>query len=271
MKTSVVGNVAPERPPAAPALASKVRRVQVTALYRQLPTSITGILIGMTVLAAAMWQAAPRLHVLVWCGLVMANQAWRGVLHARFFRAEVPDAELDRWARYWAIGSGISGTLWGTTAFLFLYITAPLLQVVLTVLVFGVTTGAVPLIAAHLWSFYAFVVPALFPYVLRNAVHDEMHSTLLMVTEFVVMLAILSFGRHHNRLFIESLERRFENETLAEQLQQRNVELARAREAAEAASQARFRALTDLSSDWYWEQSAELRFTELSAGAAFFF
>jgi len=37
-------------------------------------------------------------------------------------------------------------------------------------------------------------------------------------------------------------------------------------EAALRESEARFRALTGLSSDWYWEQDAELRFTELSPG-----
>ena len=248
-------------------LPMRIRREQVTLLYRQLPTSIAGTLIGILVLAAAMWRVAPEEHLLVWCALAVANQAWRGFLHLRFFRADVPDADINRWAQYWAAGAGLSGMLWGATAFLFLYETAPLYQVVLTVLVFGVTTGAVPLIAADLLSFYAFVVPALLPYVLRNAFHDEMHSPLLMVVEFVVMLAIISFGRNHNRLLVRSLHDRFSNEAMARQLRQQNIELAKAREAAEAASQARFRALTDLSSDWYWEQDSELRFTELSPGA----
>src|SRR3990167_11249793 len=153
-------------------LAIKVRREQVISLYRQLPTSIGGTLIGMLVLAAAMWRVSPHVPLLGWCVLVTANQGWRALLHARFFRADVPDATIDRWALYWATGAGISGLLWGSTAFLFLSSTEPHYQVVLTVLVFGVTTGAVPLIASDRWSFYAFVVPALLPYVLRNAFED---------------------------------------------------------------------------------------------------
>jgi PAS domain-containing protein len=35
----------------------------------------------------------------------------------------------------------------------------------------------------------------------------------------------------------------------------------RAADAALAESEARFRSLAELSSDWYWEQDAELRFT----------
>jgi signal transduction histidine kinase/CheY-like chemotaxis protein len=220
-------------------LATKVRREQITSLYRQLPTSIGGTLIGMLVLAAAMWRVSPHVPLLGWCVLVIANQGWRALLHARFFRADVADAKIDRWALYWATGAGISGLLWGSTAFLFLSSTEPHYQVVLTVLVFGVTTGAVPLIASDRWSFYAFVVPALLPYVLRNAFEDDVSSGLLMVIEFVVMLAIISFGRNYNRLLARSLQDRFQNEALAERLQQQNLELAVAREAAEAASRSK--------------------------------
>jgi diguanylate cyclase (GGDEF)-like protein/PAS domain S-box-containing protein len=38
------------------------------------------------------------------------------------------------------------------------------------------------------------------------------------------------------------------------------------REAARRASEERFRSLTELSSDWYWEQDAQLRFTRFSGG-----
>ena len=220
-------------------LATKVRREQITSLYRQLPISIGGTLIGMLVLAAAMWRVSPHVPLLGWCVFVSANQGWRALLHARFFRADVPDATIDRWALYWATGAGISGLLWGSTAFLFLSSTEPHYQVVLTVLVFGVTTGAVPLIASDRWSFYAFVVPALLPYVLRNAFEDDVSSGLLMVIEFVVMLAIISFGRNYNRLLTRSLQDRFQNEALAERLQQQNLELAAARETAEAASRSK--------------------------------
>ena len=232
--TTHVGQVLSERD-----LAIRVRREQVTLLYRQLPTSITGTLIGMLILATAIWQVAPRAQLLGWCVLVTANQGWRALLHARFFRADVPDAKIDRWALYWATGAGISGLLWGSTAFLFLYSIPPLYHVVLIVLVFGVTTAAVPLIASDPRSFYAFIVPALLPYVLRYAFAGGTQSILLAVIELVVMLVMISFGRNYNRLLTQSLQDRFQNEALAEQLQRQNLELAVAREDAEAASRSK--------------------------------
>ena len=49
----------PEHPLSEGELETKVRREQVTSLYLQLPTSITGTLIGMLVLAFAMWDGSP--------------------------------------------------------------------------------------------------------------------------------------------------------------------------------------------------------------------
>ena len=53
------------------------------------------------------------------------------------------------------------------------------------------------------------------------------------------------------------------NELLEQRVRQRTAELERA-ELAARSSEARFRDLAELSSDWFWEQDASLRFTEMS-------
>jgi diguanylate cyclase (GGDEF)-like protein/PAS domain S-box-containing protein len=76
----------------------------------------------------------------------------------------------------------------------------------------------------------------------------------------------------------ESLQRRLERETSARRqaealLEQKSLELFQANEALKGElaerqrSEARFRDLTELSSDWYWEQDENLRFTHLSGGS----
>jgi signal transduction histidine kinase len=225
-----------------------VRREQVALLYQQLPTSIAGTLVGMAVLAMAMWPVSPHLHILLWCVWVLANQSWRATLYFGFRRLHtgrtdaargLRDEDFLRWGNYWAIGSGISGVLWGASAWLFFAAESPLHQAVLTVLVFGITAGAVPLIASHTRSFYVFLLPALLPFVLRNFLEDDLLHGLLGVVTFTVMLALISFGRNHNRLLIESLRNRFQNAALAERLRQQNDDLALAREAAAAASRSK--------------------------------
>jgi diguanylate cyclase (GGDEF)-like protein/PAS domain S-box-containing protein len=53
------------------------------------------------------------------------------------------------------------------------------------------------------------------------------------------------------------------NEQLEERVRERTAELARAERSARD-SEARFRSLTELSSDWYWEQDEDMRFIEVT-------
>ena len=63
---------------------------------------------------------------------------------------------------------------------------------------------------------------------------------------------------HHNLLEMRLLYRKLEdyNQVLEQTLQERTAEL---RE-----SEARYRSLTELASDWYWEQDEEMNFTKVS-------
>ena len=220
-------------------LAMRVRREQVTLLYRQLPMSITGTLIGTSVLVVAVLPPESGGVLVTWLAVVLANQVRRALLYRRFTREGIQDHTIDRWERLWVWGSGFSGLLWGITPFLFLPTADPNQQLVLTVLVFGVATGAIPLISSHVATAYAFTIPALLPFVVQNAFSNSKHHYLLMVIETTVMLAILSFGRNYSRTITSSLMNRFENEALADQLKHRNVELRRAHEATKFASRAK--------------------------------
>lgn len=214
---------------------AQVRLWQVRLLYGQLPTSTGGTMIGVLLLAVVMWNVAPRNWILGWVACMAANQGWRLwlYLHFRKTRIELPD--IDRAANLWAIGSLVSGCLWGLASFLFFMADSPVYQAFLIVLIFAVTSAAVLLIGAHLPSFYAFVLPALVPIIVRNVIEGEVaHFTLAFIVG-VATVAILTFGRNYNRVLVNSLYNRFENEALVRRLEAQNLELERAKESAEQA------------------------------------
>jgi signal transduction histidine kinase/CheY-like chemotaxis protein len=216
-------------------LTERVRREQVRILYEQLPYSITGTVIAVVFLAALMWDVAGRNAIIGWVLCMAANQIWRAALYFQFRGRRIDSPDVDRWAQYWAAGSLISGCLWGAASFLFFVIDSPAHQAFLIVLLFGVVAAAVLLIGIHMPSFYGFVVPALLPIVLRNLIEGGAAHYVLAFVATVTTLAIISFGRNYNRTLIESLRNRFENEALANRLVQQNLELERAKEAADAA------------------------------------
>ncbi|HSN41005.1 MAG TPA: hybrid sensor histidine kinase/response regulator [Burkholderiales bacterium] len=237
--TNPAGRPASDPARADPGLPPLIRVEQVSMLYRELPTSITGTMIGALILAGTMIGERPLPVIAAWLACVAANQAWRLVLYVRYRKTGLSRLDVDRAAVYWATGSCISGLLWGATALLFFATGHHVYQAVLTVVVFGVTAGAVPLIASHAPSFYAFVFPALIPYVAHNAAEGDTPHFILSAVTLAVMLGILSFGRNYNRMLTESLRNRFEKQALADRLAAQNVDLEHARRVAEEASRSK--------------------------------
>jgi len=216
-----------------------VRAEQVDLLYRQLPVSVGGTLLAVVVLAATHWDVSPHATLIGWGVLMAANQSWRLGLYARFRKGHLRMEAVDRWAAYWAVGSGISGVIWGTATVLFFVPHSPLHQTILVVMVFAVTAVAVPLIASHRPSFYAFVLPTLLPIVARSLWEgDTLHYTVAFIAG-VVTLLILTVGRNYNAMLVSSLRTRFENEALAAQLGRQNAEIDAARRIAEEANRSK--------------------------------
>jgi len=214
---------------------AQVRLRQVQLLYGQLPTSIGGTMVAGLLLAIVMWNVAPRNWIVGWLACMAANQGWRLVLYFRSRTTEIEPANVERAANLWAIGTLVSGCLWGLASFLFFVPGSPVYQAFLIVLIFAVTSAAVLLIGAHLPSFYAFVLPALLPLVVRNVIEGEVaHLTLAFIVSLATV-GILTFGHNYNRVLVASLRNLFDKEALVDRLEAQNLELERAREAAELA------------------------------------
>jgi signal transduction histidine kinase/ActR/RegA family two-component response regulator len=214
---------------------ARVEEAQVRLLYEQLPVSVGASLVGTLLFAAIFWGDPFKQKLVIWTAVMIANQAWRVLLYRRFRReGGFPRGEVRRYGFYWALGSGISGCVWGAATLLF-FAASPVMQTMLIVSVFAVTSAAVLLIGSHLPSFYAFVLPALVPIVARNVAEGEPLHLLLALITAIATLGIVAFGRNYNSALVQSLRNRFENEALARTLVERNQALEAARAAAEIA------------------------------------
>jgi two-component system, sensor histidine kinase len=240
--TNTAANVdkgASERAPSPGNFDALVRMEQVRLLYRQLPVSVSGTLLAVVVLAVTHWDVLPHGLIIGWGMLMFANQSWRLGLYSRFRKEGLKMELTDRWAAYWATGSGISGVIWGAASVLFFVPHSPLHQTILVVMVFAVTAVAVPLIASHRPSFYAFVLPTLLPTVARNLWEgDTLHYTIAFIGGVVTVL-ILTVGRNYHAMLVSSLRTRFENEALATELARQNADVEAARRIAEDASRSK--------------------------------
>ena len=232
----------------APALLARARADQVAQLYASWHRTSTSMLLGAALLCFVLWgQAAPS-WMAAWVALIVANQAWRGLLVRAWTRARPGIDATRRWGRYWSAGSALAGALWGFAA-LAMYPVSPPHQALLIVCVFGAVLGGLNLTAVYRPAFYGFALPALVPLIVRVAAEgDQVHLyTALVMT--VVLAFILAFGHQLNDVLTRSLAMRYENVDLIVELKGRTRVAHEARAAAEAANRTKSQLLAAASHD----------------------
>ncbi len=226
-----------------PSLAARVRREQIRALYEELPFSALGMTIGGLIVVAGLWQSnTSRLLMIVWLGLIGANQCWRLMLYRRFQRAEPAARGGALWGRRWALGALYSGMTWGSSALFMFDATSASYQAYLVICLIGVTAGALALVTIELRSLFLFVVPTLLPITVRLLVEaDRLHLWMAAVCS-LVLCVLIKFGLKLNHELEQSLHNRFSLED-----ERRAAE--RARRQAEAATEAKSKFLQATSHD----------------------
>jgi signal transduction histidine kinase len=132
--------------------------------------------------------------LLTWFAGVFALNAARFVQY-RHYRADCAtgQADLARWDRKLFLGCLAAGSLWGSSAVLFLP-TQPALQFFLAFVIAGVSTGAVSGLAMASRAAYAFVLPCVLPLTLRFVAHgDLLHEVMgTMTALYTVILSLVA-------------------------------------------------------------------------------
>jgi signal transduction histidine kinase len=231
-----------------PAVLARARADQVAQLYAGWHRTSASMLLGGTLLCTVMWGQVSPWWMAAWGALIVANQAWRGVL-AHAWRREQPGIDAAaRWGRYWAVGSTLGGVLWGIAG-LVMFPASTAHQALLIVCIFGVVLGGLNLTAVYRPAFYGFVLPALVPIIVRVALEAGQVHLYTAVVMSVVGAFVLVFGHQLNDVLTRSLAMRYENLDLIAELKARSRTADEARAAAEAANRGKSRLLAAASHD----------------------
>ena len=229
-------------------LLARARADQVATLYTRGHLTSLSMGLGALIFCAVMWRDVELPAMLAWLALIALNQSWRTLLARAWRRARPGIAAAARWGRYWAAGSMAAGTLWGVAAWV-AFPASPAQEALLIVCLFGVVLGGLNLTAVYRPSFYAFVLPALVPLIVRVALPGDVVHVYTALVMAVVLLFVLIFGHHVNDVLTHSLAIRYENADLIGELRARTRTAQDARAAAEAANLAKSQLLAAASHD----------------------
>jgi signal transduction histidine kinase/CheY-like chemotaxis protein len=211
-------------PPAPRAHAERVQAEQIRTLYRTAAVALNVALVGALVLCGVLLyiEAQTPRAVGLWLAFVLADFAVRQGSSLAYLRLQPPDAQWRAWARWYTFATLCGGLVWGVGA-VWLMTPDTTQQLVVMLFISATASGAVPAFGSWLPAVWAYVVPAMLPFMLWSATRgDPLHQALTLMG-FVFSSAFLLLGWRFNANLVEALRLRFENIDLLEDVQRQKA------------------------------------------------
>ncbi len=208
--------------------ARAIRAEGIRVQYAGMPNSYIGSAVMASILAAIL-QTDMAAHIWgPWLAGMYMQALGRWWLRRRFIAAAPPDHDITRWGRYAAVGSLVSGSVWGIGAVLGFVNAQGIMQLIWTPMI--IMLGAVATFAAtsYLPAFYTFFYPAALPGIAMFLVQNDNLRFLIGIAFLCYLPLVTRFAHVLHQSFVDSTRLRFENLELVEALR---VEKAAAEEA----------------------------------------
>lgn len=217
--------------------------------YRGMPAAFIGIAIVATVIGIAIVPLTGPFVVYVWVGSVYVLSIARYLLWRSYHRKNPPPQDAKRWGRYAIVVYGISGIIWGVGNIV-LYTPGHIeYQLLLLFVSLGAAMGALIGQISYMPTFYVFMYPLL----ILSAASFAREPDAIHIAFSALMLVYLAVGtrlaQSLHRSYLESVNLRFENLELIENLRRQNETADQARQIAEDANVAKSRFLAAASHD----------------------
>ncbi len=211
----------------------------ISSVYRQVPQSVLGTIVGGVAIAAVFWPTHEQNWIVIW-GIAMLVESLFRLRIARAFRSSAHELlDVPRWARRWVLHSAAAGALWGAAGLMFYTPDAPEQQIALVAVILGVAFGSLTLYASHRPAMIAFLPLALLPLIGRMLAQQHAVYVTAAIVVFAVFSFAMIFGRNFGEAMFESVKNNYENEVLVNQLVSEKRIAEDARRAAETATRSK--------------------------------
>lgn len=203
---------------------------------------LVGLILLPLVTLYVVWDHVPLVYSIPWvvASLVLALFRYWLIASVRAIPMEQLDGSY--WGRLATLSSLVSGCLWGLAAILFFVPDALGIQLYIYLAVFAMTSMTMILYAYWISAYYVFAIPSLIGVFISLVSEGSQEYYAFALLTLVYAGLVIQVARNQKRLAIESLELRFKQAELLEELQLE-------KESAEAANLSKSRFLAAASHD----------------------
>jgi diguanylate cyclase (GGDEF)-like protein/PAS domain S-box-containing protein len=197
----------------------QIRAEQVRILFEQLPTALIATTIVGVLVVYVLWPHVAPVWLLGWLLVSTVTTFARIGLMRAYFRANPSISQAALWGRRFLYGVLVSGAVWGFAGVFPISRDAPLQELFLVFVLAGLSAGGMSTLSSFRGTYAAFLLPAIVPFAIKLMLRDgEMFVAMSsMLFLFIAMMSLISV--RHYRSVTESLQLRFANADLVEDLE----------------------------------------------------
>jgi signal transduction histidine kinase len=232
-----------------PHFAAVVEIVQST--YAYMPAALAGYLAGVGVIAMLYWPIAPLGLLVPWAGTFVAMCLVRGLVIARFRRAEPRTrAQWLAWQLRSNLGTLVAAALWGATGWIFYGLGNEQQQATgLIVIVYTFSVAAIPVLSTQPRLYIAYASLCLLPLVVRIALVGDVYSYQLAGELLLIISLTAVLANSYRQALQRAIDLKVQADELAAQLRVETLAAEAARREAEIANRAKTQFFTAASHD----------------------
>ena len=194
-------------------------------LFSRLPTALVVNSLCAAGTAMVFWFETPTSMPLIWMGLMLASLWFRHRCWRRFRRQRHHAQQLAELRRDFTIGAGLTGLVWGLSAFLFYTPDSPVAQAILPFILAGMMGGSLVVLTGSMPAFTAFLLSAAIPFVICLSLIGDFTHMIMATLLMVYVIALLALGRSTTQGITASTNLMAVNEQLISQLRAKSSQL----------------------------------------------
>lgn len=205
---------------------NKVLLSLIAHVYMQTNVAMFASVFCATIIFIALFNSQTNnVKLLIWATFFLTVSALRIILSNGYSNDKFPQRKINFWRNLYIIGSLLGGISWGALGVYFFPEANAEQQILMILMLAGVTAGAVPFSAAVPSAAIVFLVSSLPPFIISIALLQNYTYLLfdMAVSLYLVYMIILTIRSYH--LINNSVILKFENDALLSNLEISNKKL----------------------------------------------
>ena len=171
-------------------------------LYRNLPATAIGHLIGAIVTTGVLWRITPRFTLLAWFACCASVTIPGFVAYRRYRRFGTLVSDPRAWVGVYVATTCLGGISWGAAGFILFPPASLDYQAMLSLFLIGAAVGSVATDAVYFPAVAAFVIPCLIPLAIRLSLEAKEFYYWWAAGALFLMRFLLEAARNLEKLFV---------------------------------------------------------------------